>query len=403
MSYGSTLPECISQEILASYADIVRTGQLSLNGHALEWDTSGSTVHQLQEFVAEFTSRLRSLSWSGGLDSAELGLAAYWVCKATSFNYILIGIILMLRRKVGCVTTIETRSTAGEKLQYCVEVLTGLKLRVSLDWSWEGNILDIHPERGKKTVGTITRVSTEFNCPPAQGFRPIYNLQIQVKKLRVGRLTLDVASMASRLGVGTSLDRFVVDEPLHSPSADGLLEGTEALGSRSFGHVDDAVGWLHLRVHGIRGLQQVFSPDVDTQAGLIAICTLAGREQRSGAHPIAAAADWGVVLSFPVVARDLRGYLSLRIFSTGSSAAPVPQDALTGCLGDVVCPVSTVLRSGGATMITEALDKAGELSVKFELEFVPARVEADYDQEEDLAPPPEVRHAFSHRRARSQP
>merc|ERR1712070_653706 len=51
---------------------------------------------------------------------------------------------------------------------------------MGLRWPWKGNIVELSPELEKLSHGTLNYIQTEFNCPPAPGFIPVYTLNFKL-------------------------------------------------------------------------------------------------------------------------------------------------------------------------------------------------------------------------------
>eukprot|EP00929_Paragymnodinium_shiwhaense_P015527 TRINITY_DN123630_c0_g1_i1.p1 TRINITY_DN123630_c0_g1~~TRINITY_DN123630_c0_g1_i1.p1 ORF type:complete len:535 (-),score=70.81 TRINITY_DN123630_c0_g1_i1:133-1737(-) len=226
------LPAAVSTEILRRYADVLRVGSLNINGELVTWDTSSSTEVQLQNFCASFCGRLRKcLPDLAEKSPSTLGLSAYWFCKLVSINYALIEVVLMVKRRVGVLCTIETRDQeTGEPLvDYIVKVRPEGSVHVSLIWKKKHNIVYCNPKTAMREVkGTLSCIEAEFTLPPAAGYAPAYSLQMRLKKSLTKKLVSRIVCGGRMPGGKDAPTAIAIDEPLRS---DAPLESMEQLAS----------------------------------------------------------------------------------------------------------------------------------------------------------------------------
>jgi len=231
-SESFALPRPVAEEILKRYGDVLRVGSIRVNGESLTWHTDTSMELQLRSFSENFFARLRLLlPHLAALDPGVLRFATYWFCKAVSINYALIEVVLLLKRKVGVLCTIETREDYGPGLvEYCVDIRPGQRMKVSLKWRKGDNIIYCNPETASKQVkGSLTQLETEFLLPPETGFAPSYSLQMRLRKSLAAKFASRVACAGSLQRISPAETVFL-DEPLRSEFP---LETFQELASRS--------------------------------------------------------------------------------------------------------------------------------------------------------------------------
>mmetsp|Transcript_117828 Transcript_117828/g.367151 ORF Transcript_117828/g.367151 Transcript_117828/m.367151 type:complete len:458 (+) Transcript_117828:116-1489(+) len=392
----SPLPPGAAREVLHRYADLLRVGRLTVNGVETKWDTNTSSELQLRGFCVALDARLRELL----PDTAEgrpaaLRVAPYWILKAVSINYALIEVVLMVRRRVGVLCTIETRQEGGGALvTYGVEVRPGPSLRVSLTWRKGNNIVYRDPRTAQtKVKGTLGSLSTEFRLPPEPGEVPAYHLDMRLRRSLAAKVASRLACAGGDVRRQHSLH---LDEPL---SSDGLLEAAagepscceravclpreksdatpstlppnedcaEDLDTLSSGLSADEAPVGHLRVRALRArLDEVLRPGASwAKPWLYATCTVAGRTERSSLIPSCPLPEWPEAWDFPVRAKDLRGEVRVEFFGADTERGELE------LLGSAAFLVSVALSRTGAVAVSEPLRGRTPGSLEMELEMLP--------------------------------
>lgn len=414
-----TLPPAVSKEIIRLYADVLRVGRITLNGTEVCWNTNSSTEGQLSSFCESFVRGLAEAAPELASEPAALRFAPYWLCKAVSINYALIEVVLMVKRRVGVLCTIETREDGGSGLvEYSVEVRSGKLLCVSLIWKKADNIVYCDPLTAKRQVkGTLPFLETGFCLPPMEGFAPAYSFQLRLKRSITQKLT---SSLSSTLSCGAPdrkvvpMEAISIDEPLRSahpletfaelavpPGSASEAEHSRprprrlASGSaEALEEMEALVGYLRVRIVRATGLVQLphawpdghLSSPGDQETEVYATCSVAGRTQQTCQMPMGQSPEWREALHFPLTAQDLRDEVALRLFMYnrhrglrfwGRAAVPVSSALGVGSpSGDVLqSPAgpdedTASLCGGGSGRLTACFDGNGG-SVLVELELVP--------------------------------
>jgi len=191
------LPRPLAEEILRQYADVLRVGQLDVNGAEVKWDTrDASNRSQLHGFCSAFVNSLKRLREAEGLHETVLREAVYCLCKGVSINYALSEVLQLVSKRVGEPCSIGTSGKDGRSLvSYNVELLPSHRLRVRMSWIGNGNIVSCNRTTAKKRVrGTLSLVETEFALPPEPDFVPVYKLQLKLKRAPLQRLVSAIVS-----------------------------------------------------------------------------------------------------------------------------------------------------------------------------------------------------------------
>jgi len=221
MDAGITLPQPLAEEILWQYADVLRVGQLRLNGQEIQWDTSASNHQQLQSFCKAFVGGLRQLVPLASREDTVLCHAVHWFCKVVSINYVLSEVLDLLRQTLGAQCAIRTTGDRGASLvEYSAEVRPDCSMRICVSFKGKGNIICCDPSTGKKQIkGTLSSLETEFPLPPGIGFSPEYHLQMTLKGSRTSQFVQRVAMTCAATQTGP---RQIVS--LEAPLRTGDLE-----------------------------------------------------------------------------------------------------------------------------------------------------------------------------------
>mmetsp|Transcript_42420 Transcript_42420/g.123262 ORF Transcript_42420/g.123262 Transcript_42420/m.123262 type:complete len:311 (+) Transcript_42420:95-1027(+) len=230
VSADSTPSSCSSPasspagETLHKYADLLRVGQLSVNGREVSWDTKAATSEQLDGFRSAFVGELKRLAVTSSLEDDVLEHSAHLVCKALSINYVLSELLSVLRRKLrGKYTDIyrisDNSGSTKDRPEYGVEVVPGTSgqvVRAFVRWRSKGNIVCCDARTAKmKVKGTLYAVETSFPLAPDPGYQPVYSVKVETKTSRFSRLSGAMKNLCSN-GAGPrrpTLDKLHPEEP----------------------------------------------------------------------------------------------------------------------------------------------------------------------------------------------
>lgn len=428
MAASYTLPVAIKDEILRRYADVLRVGSVRVSrqggdpggGDVVSWDTDTSTELQLRGFCEAFFGKLRGMPELEGTCDAALGQAVYWYCKAVSINYALIEVLLLVKRKVGTMCTIETRQEGGGKLvEYAVQV-RGPPVRglvVSLIWRGKDNIVYRNPVTCQSEVkGTLSCLETEFGIPPEHGFAPAYNLRMRFKKSLARRFVTHVQGAVVCSGFPSEkgkpvfpVERIFIEEPLRTPafpldegpawpSADSALDSSlgasaacasasagaavpakfseaarepsppdAAASEKSLEDAEPPVGHLRVRLRApsADSLPSGCARPDPPPARYVQCSVATGGQSRAIAAPPAISGHPGrpEAWDFPVRARDLRGEVVLEILDAQGCSLGVTRilvGSVLACGGRLASSASTSAMAGGSGL-TGGLDLELEL------------------------------------------
>lgn len=405
------LPAGAQEEVLRRYADLLRVGRLSVQGRVTSWKTETSSELQLQGFCEAFGKRLQELLPELA-NTPVLPLAAYWLLKAVSINYALIEVVLMVRRQVGVLCSIETREDCGGALvEYQVEVRPGPVLRVSLGWRKGNNIVYRDPKTAhRKVKGSLSRLATEFELPPRPNCLPEYSLDLRLKKSLAAAVAAKISCACSNskddvrgngrhqvLSINEPLDNgnlveaasaarcslrapgsFLLDDagdededeattPSEPPSNDEEgLDTIETWGSHESSSEEASVG--HLRARVLRaGLDDVLRPGAKWAKPMLYVsCIVAGRTERSRIVPSCSRRpQWNESWDFPLTAKDLRGEVRMEIFGVDTAKGELE------LLGSATALVSLALAGAGAVTVSAPLSGVSLGFLEMELEMLP--------------------------------
>jgi hypothetical protein len=137
----------------------------------------------------------------------------FWVCKGSSMTYVLLQVRGWLQNHLDdpfmqIMTSGSDDADPGAPkgkvvAEYFVDLAPGMeKLVIGMRWPWKGNVVSVPPDGDKVVRGTLSDVSTSFNCPPEPGYNPSYKLHLALQQppSRTGylralpRLTLSAVS-----------------------------------------------------------------------------------------------------------------------------------------------------------------------------------------------------------------
>jgi hypothetical protein len=190
-------------ELMQSYADVIRTGHLKVNGRAVSWVTDGSPKQQLQNFSAVFGSQLRSSPELAILTDTQVWHVLFLYCKAVSANYALVDVLGKLQDLFGCSCCVHTHTNDAVSLHYGLDIVRqggAPVLRPWLRWTERDNIVGDTLSCGStdssspRVLGTLKRVDTEFSPFLKPDYVPSYTLQLRVVRSSSGRRLLQLAA-----------------------------------------------------------------------------------------------------------------------------------------------------------------------------------------------------------------
>jgi len=210
------LPCCLKGSV-QDYVDVARVGKLHLNGSLLTWDVKGCVANDVDSFCSAFQHRMKVMH--GNIDDQTVTKMAHWVCKSLSGNYLLAEVITALKELVevpdDSLITLSSASEDGSVMDYFVDVLPGCKkLRVGLRWPWKGNIVEfrLNSDASKVEQGTLSCIQTEFDCPPAFNYKPVYKLYLNLYE--TGSSILDPQESHTSGVEMSSIYQLTASEPL---------------------------------------------------------------------------------------------------------------------------------------------------------------------------------------------
>lgn len=218
------LPAVLADEILRSYADVLRVGRLTLNGSPLHWNHSAANTTQLADFSSTFVGALGRLPELDGVKETDLHQIVHLFCKAVSINYALSELLMLLQNRLGArlggVVSVRTSGPDGGALvDYDVRVSSQRRVQVKVLWRGTGNIICCNPRTAKRSVqGTMRSVETEFPIDLDHQFTPTYRIAMQLKRSRS-------AQVLSALACATSARQPSTEEV--SPTAPLRPNGSE--------------------------------------------------------------------------------------------------------------------------------------------------------------------------------
>jgi len=402
----------VTQEILRRYADILRVGSIEVNSQTIRWDTKTSTEGQLQNFSDVLFDRLRHLPELIRASDETLRQSTFWVCKAVSINYALYEVLMLVRRKAGCMCTIETEDLKGGLVSYAIEVRPDQMVHLRLCWRGKDNIVYRDPKTASRKVkGTLSCVETKFPLPPVKRFAPAYKLHMKFKRSLAAKFASTMACKDAKKKQGAA-ETVLIEDPLLSkpvaPAATAELEDTnEVFDVEAAARIDAAceellmaesltdasspcsVHLLHrpnsplvgcTSMAGQLRVQRLHARDIRCQPGAdaanVMCCRLSfgAAEERTGDVPSKANPEWNEVIDFPVRDSEQHGHVLLELLSVAKG-----QEFR---LGHACVPASTVLACSDASepvLISEQLEGAATGStarVDMELLFTPSEPES---------------------------
>mmetsp|Transcript_132366 Transcript_132366/g.264017 ORF Transcript_132366/g.264017 Transcript_132366/m.264017 type:complete len:427 (+) Transcript_132366:31-1311(+) len=401
MGTAIDLPSPVTQEILRRYADVLRVGSVHVNGQVVRWDTRTSTEGQLWNFSEALFNRLRQLPELSKASDEVLHQATYWVCKAVSINYALMEVLLLVRRKAGCMCTIETADDLGCLVTYAIEVRPDQMVHIRLCWRGKNNIVYRDPlTASRKVKGTLSCMETEFPLPPVKRFAPCYRLHMKFKRSLPAKFasTMTCKDVRRKQGVAETV---LIEDPLYSEVVQPISMAPPTITDEVF-DIDAACEELLMiqrctsagsfsdialpRRHsstsidtcsplGLLRVQGLHAKDIQWRLASNAPSTMCCRlvcgttEERTSAVPYSPNPEWNEVFDFPVLAGELHGDVLLELIGVVNKQELV--------IGHARVPASTVLissTSNNRALMSERIDGQGLGStahMNMELLFIP--------------------------------
>ena len=148
----------LREEVLQKYSDMLRVGELWLNGGLLKWSSTSEVAPEiaLDELYRVFERRV------GDTPSVNAGVLLYLVCKSTSMDYILLHVLQFLREHIQS----DMVPTITGSFGYHVGVAK-TSCRVELRFSDRDNLVVIGLDE-REVVGTFKAAQTSFSLPPLE-------------------------------------------------------------------------------------------------------------------------------------------------------------------------------------------------------------------------------------------
>jgi len=170
-----------------AYVDIARVGKLLLNGSLLAWNVTGCIEADIDSFCFSFKDQLKRLLPEDCMDDQTCSNIVFLSCKALSANYVLADLMTLLKQLLevqeNSFASLSTRSCEDVMVDYFVDVLPGCKrIRAGIRWPWTENIVELTPDGLKVVRGTLSSLQTEFDCLPALGYKPVYEIHLSHKR-----------------------------------------------------------------------------------------------------------------------------------------------------------------------------------------------------------------------------
>jgi len=215
-----------------AYVDIARVGKLLLNGSLLAWDVTGCIEADIDSFCRAFKEQLKRLLPKDSMDDQTCSNILLLSCKALSANYVLADLMTLLKQLLevqeNSFISLSTRSCEDVMVNYFVDVLPGCKrIRAGIRWPWTDNIEELTPDGLKVVKGTLSSLQTEFDCLPALGFKPVYEIRLSHKRRSFWKMK---ANSVHRLTAAEALREPV---PLELPKLLPCLLGVETISHKA--------------------------------------------------------------------------------------------------------------------------------------------------------------------------
>jgi len=330
------------------------------------------------------------------------------VCKAVSINYALIEVLLLVRRKAGCMCTIETTDALGGLVSYVIEARPDQMVHIRLCWRGKNNIVYRDPlTASRKVKGTLSCMETEFPLPPVKRFAPAYRLHLQFKRSMTAKFASTMTCKDIRKKQGAA-ETVLIEDPLFSDVVVPVSMAPPSLTEEVFdldtaceellmikrnnstGSLPDSLSPCsaaslrrpyssssigpgstlgQLRVQGLHARDVQWHPGSDVSSVMCCRLSCGSTQERTVTVPSSAHPAWSEVLEFPVLAGELHGDVLLELLGI--------TDAQETILGRTRVPASTVLISSDGNnraQMSEQLEGEGIGSaarIHMELLFLP--------------------------------
>ncbi|KAF4653019.1 hypothetical protein FOL46_009402, partial [Perkinsus olseni] len=242
--------EC-RREILNTYADLLRVGELRINGKPTRWRTRGYGKEAwFDHFELAFRARLRELERSGLVPHCDLAneiTLIYWVCKLTSINYCLWEICSYIQQtleksRMVILETFDPLDPTVSILEYSLTLVGAATGSICMRWTKDNNIMYVNRHGQRKCKGTVKTVETQvplrlLRDSEVEAFRPVYDVDME---LIVPRSIGD--RLASRLSCfNKGLGKFTDSSSLVSAAEPLMPQGSSSLRQTSYPDHDWAV------------------------------------------------------------------------------------------------------------------------------------------------------------------
>ncbi|KAF4735780.1 hypothetical protein FOZ63_015010, partial [Perkinsus olseni] len=242
--------EC-RREILNTYADLLRVGELWINGKPTRWRTRGYGKEAwFDHFELAFRARLRELERSGLVPHCDLAneiTLIYWVCKLTSINYCLWEICSYIQQtleksRMVILETFDPLDPTVSILEYSLTLVGAATGSICMRWTKDNNIMYVNRHGQRKCKGTVKTVETQvplrlLRDSEVEAFRPVYDVDME---LIVPRSIGD--RLASRLSCfNKGLGKFTDSSSLVSAAEPLMPQGSSSLRQTSYPDHDLAV------------------------------------------------------------------------------------------------------------------------------------------------------------------
>ncbi|KAF4655919.1 hypothetical protein FOL47_009223 [Perkinsus chesapeaki] len=235
--------EC-RREILNKYADLLRVGELWINGQPTRWQTGGfGKEGWFDHFELAFRARLRELERAGLVPPCGLAdeiTLIYWVCKLTSINYCLWEICSYIRESLEksrmiILETFDPVDPTESILVYSLTLVGAATGSICMSWTKGNNIMYVNRHGERKCKGTVKTIETQvplrlLDDSDVETFKPIYDVDME---LIVNRGLGD--KIASRLNCfNTGVGKFTDSSSLVSATEPLMPRGSSMLRELSY-------------------------------------------------------------------------------------------------------------------------------------------------------------------------
>ncbi|EER00481.1 hypothetical protein Pmar_PMAR018364 [Perkinsus marinus ATCC 50983] len=184
----------IAPHISDKYADLLRVGELWINGEPTRWRTKGYGKEAwFDNFELAFRARLRQLERSGLVPPCDLAseiTLVYWVCKLTSINYCLWEICSYIQQsleksRMVILETFDSSNPTLSILEYSLTLVGAATGTICMRWTKDNNIMYVNRHGQRRCKGTMKTIETQvplrlLSDPEVENFRPIYDVDMEL-------------------------------------------------------------------------------------------------------------------------------------------------------------------------------------------------------------------------------